>query len=184
MIWYICHRMTRMSTILEKYEIPIVNLERSVYQIVVTRQSRTDILGLTSNIIKYALNNNLDRLQLLLLLLCFERQIIKVQLAGNLNRWILSTAPRERKIFLTENGRKISLFFTRSIEFRPRFSTREEERTCLSRGLRAQIERGVPAFESPRTNNSTRGRVTKTRSRRKQARDARAYTRGAKEEEK
>lgn len=78
--------MTRMSTILEKYEIPIVNLERSVYQIVVTRQSRTDILGLTSNIIKYALNNNLDRLQLLLLLLCFERQIIKVQLAGNLNR--------------------------------------------------------------------------------------------------
>lgn len=77
--------MTRMSTILEKYEIPIVNLERSVYQIVVTRQPRTDILGLTSNIMKYALNNNLDRLQLLLLL-CFERQIIKVELAGNLNR--------------------------------------------------------------------------------------------------
>lgn len=101
--------MTRMSTILEKYEIPIVNLERSVYQIVVTRQPRTDILGLTSNIMKYALNNNLDRLQLLLL--CFERQIIKVELAGNLNRSILSTAPRERKIFLTENGRKISLFF-------------------------------------------------------------------------
>lgn len=161
------------------------------------------LLGLISSIIKYSLNNNLDRLQLLLLLLlCFERQIIKAELAlQQIQPLNFAHSPERAKDFpygKTDEStvsRNFHLILETILLFLHGFSTVDrisstilygERDLSFTRFARTNRERARPGFRKPSNEQLDEGgRVTKTRSRRKQARDARAYTKGeTKREEK